>query len=154
MYKIDNFEFIDGVFEACKYIESLGYKIIIITNQSGISRGYYSESDFQIITNWMITQFHNNGINIMDVLHCPHSPKENCACRKPKPGMLLKAKKNHNINMSKSWLVGDKETDITAAINSGIKQTIIVKSGHKINEKTSNAKFILDSIKDLKDIID
>ena len=56
--------------------------------------------------------------------------------------------------MSKSWLVGDKETDITAAINSGIKQTIIVKSGHKINEKTSNAKFILDSIKDLKDIID
>ena len=74
--------------------------------------------------------------------------KENCDCRKPKPGMLLLAKKTHFINMKKSWMIGDKESDIEAANSAGIKNTILVRSGHLINEDHSKAKFILDSIKD------
>ena len=67
LHKIEDFEFINGVFEACQYLESQNYKIIITTNQSGISRGYYSESDFQKITKWMLSQFNNNNIDILDI---------------------------------------------------------------------------------------
>jgi D-glycero-D-manno-heptose 1,7-bisphosphate phosphatase len=146
LHKIEDFKFINGVFEACQHYEQLGYKIVIVTNQSGISRGHYSEDDFRNITDWMITQFNKNNIQILDTFHCPHLPDSGCNCRKPKPGMLLEAKKKYNINMLESWMIGDKETDITAAISSGIINTILVKSGHKINEADSRAKFIIDSI--------
>jgi len=153
LHKIKDFEFIYGVFEACQYVQSLDYKIIIVTNQSGISRGYYSENDFQLINNWMLGQFKQNNINILDVFHCPHSPKANCNCRKPKPGMFLQAKIKYDIDMSNSWLIGDKEVDITAANNAGISNTILVKSGHKINENSTNSKYILDSIQQANQVI-
>ena len=146
LFQIADFEFIEGVFEACQYFQKLNYKIIIVTNQSGISRGFYSESDYQKITAWMISEFNNNNIHILDIFHCPHSPNSNCNCRKPKPGMLLDAKYKYNIDMTSSWMIGDKETDIIAANNSGITNTILVKSGHEINQNESNAKFILESI--------
>ena len=153
LHKIDDFEFIDGVFETCQYLISLDYQIIVITNQSGISRGYYTEKDFQIITEWMIAEFQKNDIIILDIFHCPHLPNSNCNCRKPKSGMLLDAKYKHNIDMQNSWLIGDKETDIIAANSSGITNTILVKSGHKINEVDSNAKYFLDSIQQSKQVI-
>ena len=153
LHKIEDFKFINGVFEACQHYDQLGYKIVIVTNQSGISRGYYSEDDFRNITDWMITQFHKNNIQILDTFHCPHLPDSGCNCRKPKPGMLLEAKKKYNINMPESWMIGDKETDITAAISSGINNTILVKSGHKINAADSRAKFIIDSINQSSQLI-
>ena len=153
LYKIDDFEFIDGVFEACQHLINLDYKIIIITNQSGIARGYYSANDFQIITNWMIAEFKKNNVDILDVFHCPHSPSSNCDCRKPKPGMFIEAKNKHNIDMLKSWMIGDSERDIRAANLAGIKNTILVRSGHKINESNSNAMFFLDSINKTNQII-
>ena len=152
-YKIVDFEFIEGIFDVCIYFQDLGYKIIIVTNQSGISRGYYSENDFQTITNWMLAQFKKNDINILDIFHCPHSPSSNCDCRKPKPGMFIEAKNKHNINMVKSWIIGDSERDIRAAILAGIQNTILVRSGHTINETNSNATFFLDSIKQINQII-
>ena len=146
LYKVDDFEFIDGVFDACLYLSNLNYKIIIITNQSGIARGYYTETDFKNVNDWMIHQFSLHKINILDTFYCPHSPEDNCLCRKPKPGMLLKAQKKHAIDMSNSWLIGDKEDDISAANSSGIFNTILVRSGHKIDESRSKAKYFLDSI--------
>jgi D-glycero-D-manno-heptose 1,7-bisphosphate phosphatase len=153
LHKIEDFEFIDGVFEACQYLQSLEYKIIVITNQSGISRGLYTKNDYQIITKWMVSQFMKNNISILDTFHCPHLPDSGCNCRKPKPGMLLNAKNKYDIDMKKSWMIGDKETDITAAISSGITNTILVKSGHKINEADSRAKFIIDSINQSSQLI-
>ena len=153
LHKIEDFEFIDGVFEACQYLQSLEYKIIVITNQSGISRGLYTKNDYQIITKWMVSQFMKNNISILDTFHCPHLPDSGCNCRKPKPGMLLNAKNKYDIDMNQSWMIGDKETDITAAISSGINNTILVKSGHKINEADSRAKFIIDSINQSSQLI-
>ena len=153
LYKITDFEFIDGIFDACLYFISLGYKIIIVTNQSGISRGFYSESDFKILNKWMLDQFQKKEILILDIFHCPHGPESNCDCRKPKPGMFLKAKNKYNINLKKSWMIGDTEADIKAASSCGIENTILVRSGHKIDESKSNAKFILDSIERSKNII-
>lgn len=153
LHKIEDFEFINGVFDACLYFQSLGYQIIIVTNQSGIARGYYNESDFHVVNNWMLAKFKNNNINILDVFFCPHGPESNCECRKPKPGMFNQANNKHGINMEKSWMIGDKEADVQAANTAGIKNTILVKSGHAIDEKNSNAKFILDSISQVKTII-
>ena len=153
LHKIDDFEFIDGIFDACLYFQSLGYKIIIITNQSGISRGYYTESDYQKVTQWMLNQFKYKNINILDIFHCPHGPDSTCDCRKPMPGMFLSAKTKHNIDMKQSWMIGDKEVDVIAANASGINKTILVRSGHRINESHSNASFFLDSIQQSKQII-
>ena len=153
LFKIEDFEFIHGVFETCKYLISLDYQIIIITNQSGISRGYYTEKDYKILTNWMKSQFKKNGIRILDVIHCPHLPEENCQCRKPKPGMLITARDKYDIDMDKSWLIGDKEDDIIAANKAGISQTILVRSGHKINESACNSNLIINSIFDTKKVI-
>jgi D-glycero-D-manno-heptose 1,7-bisphosphate phosphatase len=153
VYKVDDFEFIDGVFDVCKYFSSLGYKIIVVTNQSGISRGYYTESDFQYLNYWMIQQFRLHNISILDTFYCPHLPKARCQCRKPKPGMLLQAQKKHDIDMKKSWLIGDKEDDIIAAKNSGIDNTILVKSAHRNKEKESNATYFLQSIQDTTKVI-
>ena len=153
LHKIDDFEFIDGIFDACLYFQSLGYKIIIITNQSGISRGYYSHSDYQKVTQWMLDQFKYKNINILDVFHCPHGPDSTCDCRKPKPGMFLKAKDKHNTDMEKSWMIGDKERDTIAANSAGIDNTILIRSSHRVDEPNSNAKIIFDSIQQAKQII-
>ena len=153
LHKIDDFEFIDGIFDVCLYFQSLGYKIIIITNQSGISRGYYNHSDYQKVTQWMLDQFKYKNINILDIFHCPHGPDSTCNCRKPKPGMFLKAKDKHNTDMEKSWMIGDKERDTIAANSAGIDNTILIRSSHRIDESNSNAKIILDSIQQAKQTI-
>ncbi|MDC3375296.1 D-glycero-beta-D-manno-heptose 1,7-bisphosphate 7-phosphatase [bacterium] len=153
LHKIKDFQFIDGTFEACKYLCNLDYKIIIITNQSGIGRGFYTESDFKILTNWMVSQFMENNIEILDVFHCPHSPNSNCNCRKPKPGLIFKAKEMYKINLEKSWMIGDSERDILAANSAGIFNTALVRTGHPFDELTTAAKYVINSIHQSQDII-
>ena len=153
LYKIENFEFINGIFESCLYFQNLGYIIIIITNQSGISREFYSDNDYQKLSAWMLEEFSKHGVIIQDTFYCPHGPESNCRCRKPKPGMFIEAKKKHNINMKESWMIGDSEIDIQSANGADIQNTILVRSGKKIIGPTSNAKFILDSIRDAPNFI-
>jgi D-glycero-D-manno-heptose 1,7-bisphosphate phosphatase len=149
LYKIEDFEFTDGIFKACKYFQKLGYKIIIITNQSGIYRGYYSEVDYRKLTKWMVSEFFSQKITILDVFHCPHGPKSPCICRKPEPGMLFEAQKKYKIDMQSSWMIGDKERDIEAANKAGIDQTILLS-----DENTdSKAQFIIKSVQETEIII-
>jgi len=152
LHEIAKFEFIDGVIEALKYIQNKGFKIIVITNQSGIGRGMYSREKFLELNKWMIDFLSTQGVKILDVFYCPHSPEERCTCRKPLPGMFLEAIKKYDIDIEMSWSIGDKETDIQAAKSSGISNTILVKSGHKINEKNSRASYILESIYDVMNL--
>ncbi len=153
VYKIDDFEFIEGVFDSFKYLQKKGYKLFIITNQSGIARGYYTKEDFLKLTSWMKQEFKKKGINIQEVKYCPHLPISNCNCRKPKTGMIDEILESYNIDLGNSWLIGDKESDIKCAQNAGIKNSIQVKSGQEFAEKTSQATFIINSIKEIKNII-
>ena len=152
LYKIEDFEFIDGVFETCKYFQEKGYLIIVITNQAGIARGKYTEDDYQTLTNWMIKEFEKNNIKISKVYYCPHHPdfSGDCECRKPNPGMILQAKKDFDIDLSQSILVGDKNSDIEAGINAGIKMNYLVETGHEIVDYNFDIKVkILQTLKDM-----
>ena len=141
--KIDNFEFIEGVFEACKYFQKLNYEIIIVTNQSGIGRGYYSEKEFYTLTQWILNRFKEQEINILKVYFCPHTPEEKCRCRKPNIGMIENACKDFDIDLDNSWLIGDKITDIQTAINANIKNYILIDSK---DPDIITAKSLLDTI--------
>ena len=154
LYKIEDFEFIDGVFETCKYFQDKGYLIIIITNQAGIARGYYNEDDFWKLTDWMKKEFDKKGIKITDVYFCPHHPEftGECECRKPKPGMLIESIKKYNIDVNNSILVGDKNSDIEAGKKVGMKKLFLVNTGHLIKSNKFNVP-ILNSLKELKDYL-
>lgn len=153
LYEIEEFEFINGVFESLRYLQDLGYKLVIITNQSGIARGYYSIDDFNKLTFWMLEEFKKENIDIEGVFLCPHGPNDECECRKPKTAMIDQAKELFEIDLKNSWLIGDKGSDIQTAINAGIPNTIQVRSGHSFDETASKARYILDSIKDIPQII-
>lgn len=146
--KIEDFEFIDGVFETLKVLQEHNFKLFIITNQSGIGRGYYTKDDFEKLTLWMLDEFKKRDISISQVEYCPHGPEDNCICRKPRVGMIENILKNHNIDLKNSWLIGDKSSDIKCANSANIGNTIQVKSGHSFDEKNSIADFICESIKD------
>ena len=153
LHRIEDFIFIDGVFEACLFFKKLDYQIIIISNQSGIARGYFTLFDYEKLTKWMLDQFSKKNISILDVFFCPHGPKSKCSCRKPKPGMLVDAQNKYHIDLEKSWMIGDSERDILAATRAGINNTVIVRSGHKVNYLKSSAKFLLDSISQISQVI-
>ncbi len=144
LYKIDDFEFIDGVFEALQYLQSKNYLLFVITNQSGINRGYYTKDDFFKLTNWMLDQFKKHDITISQVEFCPHTPDENCLCRKPHTQMIQNILTNYDIDLEQSWLIGDKTSDILCGNNIGITNTIQVQSGHKFDY--SNASFVIEKL--------
>jgi D-glycero-D-manno-heptose 1,7-bisphosphate phosphatase len=120
VHKQEDFEFIDGIFELCRQARQLGFAIFVVTNQSGIGRGYYTEQDFSKLTDWMCGVFKEHGVDIEKVYYCPSRPDENSPDRKPMPGMILRAAEEFGIDLSRSVLVGDKDTDIQAGILAGV----------------------------------
>ncbi len=145
VYKIEDFEFNEGVFEVLRYLKRLGYLLFIVTNQSGIGRGYYSESDFLKLTNWMLDEFKFQGIDIQRVYYCPHSPESNCLCRKPKIGMFEKAFSEYSIDKKNSWMIGDKPSDIKAGKKAGLS-TIFLNSSTTYKDALFNIQKVLDIV--------
>lgn len=145
LHRIDEFEFIDGVFDACRYFIELGFLIVVVTNQAGIARGYYSEQDFAKLTDWMLKRFLDEGVTISAVYHCPHHPdfSGECECRKPNPGMILEAQKELDVDLSRSIIVGDKVSDILAGDAAGVGLSVLVNSGHPLSEEN---KLIADCV--------
>ena len=139
LYQPEHFDFIDGVFAACRHLQALGYLLIIVTNQSGIARGYYSEHQFALLTSWMKQQFADEGIKIDAVYYCPHHAEKglapyniDCECRKPKAGMLQQAIRDYAINPQQSLMLGDKSSDMQAASAARIGRKILVLSGQEL----------------------
>lgn len=149
VHKIEDFEFCEGIFEALKHFQNLGYVLIVVTNQSGIGRGYYSEEEFLKLNSEMLDMITRKGINIIKVYHCPHIPEDNCKCRKPNTLMFESAQKEFDIDMQNSWMIGDKPSDIKAGKNAGIKNTILVDT-LTCRDAKYNVKTILDIINIIK----
>ena len=120
VYQIEKFEFFSEIFDIVKMFKDRGYLIIVVTNQSGIGRGYYSQEDFLKLTKYMKDEFKKRDLAIDEVYYCPHIVKDNCKCRKPYTKMVDDAKEKFNIDLANSWLVGDKQSDINLAKNAGI----------------------------------
>ena len=129
VYKVSDFEFVPGILELCRRYRKLGYKLIIVTNQSGIGRGYYTREDFEQLTLWLERQFVANHSPLAAVYHCPHAPDAGCDCRKPLPGMLLQAAKEHDIDCSQSIMIGDKLSDMQAAMAAGVGTRVLFANG-------------------------
>lgn len=130
VYKQEDFEFIDGIFELCRCAKQLGYLIFVVTNQSGIGRGHYTEQDFLILNDWMCGVFKEHGVDIEKVYYCQSHPDENSPYRKPMPGMILRAVEEFGVDLSRSVLVGDNDTDIAAGIAAGVGVNLLYRS-HK-----------------------
>jgi D-glycero-D-manno-heptose 1,7-bisphosphate phosphatase len=130
VHKVEDFEFIPGSKVAMKMLNEAGYKLFIISNQSGIGRGYYTTSDVEYLHKYMISELEKASVKIEKIYYCPHTAESNCECRKPNPYFVLQAQKEFDIDLSKSFFIGDHDSDIACGKNSGLK-TIGVLSGHQ-----------------------
>ena len=130
VYKVEDFKFQPGIFELIRKYEADGFLIFIVTNQSGIARGYYPENDFHKLNDWMIEKLHSAGIKITKVYYCPHHPDitGECDCRKPKPGMIQEAIEQYNLSAVNSVLIGDKKRDILAGENAKLGKNLYIQN--------------------------
>lgn len=147
VHKIEDFEFCEGIFKLCRIFTQKNYLIFVITNQSGIARGYYDEKDFATLSAFMCEEFAKKGILINKIYHCPHL--EGCECRKPKPGMFLKAYKEFNIDKENSFFIGDNLTDMQAGLNAGLKKLYLINPHQKgdFYHSYANLNALLNDIK-------
>lgn len=122
----DDVIFVDGLFQMCKYFTERDYEIVIITNQSGIGRGLFSEKDLQILMTFIFEKFKLEGIEILGYFYCPHKPSDLCKCRKPLPGMFKRAMQKFDLLPTNCISVGDRETDILAAVHAGIQHNYLL----------------------------
>ena len=127
VHRISDFEFLEGIFDLTRAAVAKGYLLVVVTNQAGIGRGYYSEADFQVVTTWMLGRFEAEGVEVKKVYFSPYHPvygigeyKIDHASRKPRPGMLLEAKSEFDLDLSACVLIGDKVSDIQAGISAGV----------------------------------
>lgn len=156
VHRAEDFHFTDGVFETCKAFREAGYLVVVVTNQSGIGRGYYTEEDFRRLSGWMREEFAKRGAALDGIYFCPHHPEEgvgkyrtHCQCRKPAPGMLLEAADDLGIDLESSVLVGDKDSDIEAGLRAGVGRNYLVRPGRESEEENTKATKVLENLGDL-----
>ena len=124
-------DFIDGIFDLCRTATGRGYLNVVVTNQAGIARGYYTEQDFLAYIDWVRDAFHQHGARLDAVYYCPHHSERglgkylrDCDCRKPKPGMIVKAARDLGLDLRASVLLGDKPSDTAAGHAAGVGTVI------------------------------
>jgi D-glycero-D-manno-heptose 1,7-bisphosphate phosphatase len=133
VHKAEDFTFVDGIFDLCRAAQRDGCQLVIITNQAGIGRGLYTENDFAIVTAWMTAAFADQGVTLAKVYYCPFHPeatidryRRDHDDRKPRPGMILRARDELDLDLSQSLLIGDRLTDIEAGRRAGIPRLCLM----------------------------
>ena len=142
-------ELLPNSLEALRLLSSLDYKVFFVTNQAGLAEGLISQADFDAINNKVLSLIEPSGINVAATYVCPHGENDNCECRKPKPKLLLDAAREYGIDLSKSWMIGDRPTDVLTGVNAGAKG-ILVKTGVptvESSEAVYTASTLLDAVK-------
>lgn len=157
VHEIDDFQFIDGVIEAMQELKIMGFALVVVTNQSGIARGKFTEDQFMQLTEWMDWSLADREVELDGIYFCPHHPegmageyRQDCDCRKPKPGMLLDAQRFLNIDMAASYIVGDKAEDMLAGQAAGVGVKVLVRTGKPLDDKAEAlADWVIDSLAQL-----
>ncbi|HUC92003.1 MAG TPA: D-glycero-beta-D-manno-heptose 1,7-bisphosphate 7-phosphatase [Paenibacillus sp.] len=143
LFRTDDWEWTPGAIEAIRGFNDLGYLVIVISNQAGIARGLYSEADLHKLHGYVDELLASHGARIDAYYYCPHHPDfgelRQCDCRKPNPGLLLRAQSDFGIDMAKSYMIGDKKSDITAGHRAG-SRSILVRTGYGMTEERTVAK--------------
>lgn len=150
VHETTKFKFIDGVIEGLKILDDLGFLLIIITNQSGIGRGYFSFDDYNKLNNYMLKSLKDNGINISKVYMCPHTDKDNCDCRKPKLELFYKAINEFNIDINRSFVIGDNERDLAICENENITGILLTDG---LKEKYISKRNLFEAANYIKNIV-
>lgn len=144
VHRPEDFEFLPGVVEALIALRRAGFLLVVVTNQSGIGRGLYSEDAYQALTHFYRARLAEFGCPVDAVLHCPHAPEvgvePGCQCRKPAPGMILKAAEDLGINLASSIMIGDKASDIAAGRAAGVARCYLV-SEQAVSDDKSDGVF-------------
>ena len=142
VHRWEDFEFMPGAIEAMRRLQQAGYALVVVTNQSGLARGYYSEEQYQALSVAMRQALAGQGITLAGIYHCPHHPAGvvaplavACDCRKPAPGLLLRAAQELQLSLADSLLIGDKASDIEAARAAGVGRAYLVDSDNPENPK-------------------
>ena len=140
-YREDQFELIDGVSEGLRLLRLWGFDLVVITNQSGIGRGDYRYEDMARFNGLLIRALDHVHLSHTDFYYCPHDPvRETCTCCKPNPGMLLQASRDRSIDLARSYMIGDKISDVVAGQRAGCRTTILVRTGITDDRKRYNAR--------------
>jgi len=150
----DKFDLLPNALAGMKKLQDMGYRLVIITNQGGIGLGYFTREDFYRVNKKMLAEVSNAGITIDKIYFCPHSKAENCPCRKPEIGLILRAKDDLNIDLSHSYFIGDSESDVKTGANAGIK-TILIQSELVPNTRELETKpnFVVKDLLEAAEII-
>ena len=130
-FRVEEMVFVEGIFQLCKYFKSINFEIVIVTNQSGVARGLFSEEELKKVMNFIVEKFKSEGIEILTYLYCPHGPADLCECRKPRPGMFTQAIQKLNVQAEHCISIGDRERDILAAMAAGIPLNYLLLSNHQ-----------------------
>ena len=149
LYRPEQVQFIPGIFDLCRAAQMLGHKIIVITNQSGIARQFYSEDDFHALMRWITEEFAREHVILAAYYYCPHHPqfgvgqyRKDCADRKPAPGMLFRAAREHRIDLGESLLLGDRCSDILAGAAAGVGKLVLL-AGTEPSPCISSARYVV-----------
>lgn len=142
VHRIEDFVLLPGVVEGLKLLHNEGYRLIMVTNQAGIARGYYSQAAMERLHDHLAAELAKRGVMFDAIYFCPHHPQGSvaglaveCNCRKPAPGMLLQATKDFDLDLAASVLIGDKLSDVMAGKNAGVGRTVVVESGHRVDSE-------------------
>ena len=142
-------------FESLLALQQKGFFLVVVTNQPGVGAGYFNLEDLKIVENKITTELKNRHVSLNGFYYCPHLPEDNCDCRKPKPGMLLKASRELDIDLSQSWMIGDILNDIEAGRSCGCK-TILIDNGNETEWFKGDQRwphYIVNHLKDAAGII-
>ncbi len=133
LHRSADVRWVEGIFPLCRAAQGLGYRLIVVTNQSGIARGLYSTEQFEALMEWMRAEFLREGAHLDAVYHCPYHPEHGIGAfkrehedRKPGPGMLLRAARDHGLDLAQSMLIGDRCSDIAAANSAGLRLALLL----------------------------
>ena len=153
-HRIEDFQFVAGSAEAMARLQAAGWRLVVVTNQSGIARGLFSSEDYERFTAHLRTQLQARGVRLDAVFHCPHLPdaavatyRQACDCRKPGPGMLLRAARELTLDLAGSVIVGDRLSDVQAGRAAGVGRCVLVRSGHPIDaDEARQADGVFDNL--------